>query len=260
MLTQQSAGDTPKLSVTCKNSRTNITAGHNGSGAPYDVLSGPKPWATHEELLSADSVMIGRNFTGLAVGLALAFVAADPTRAQIGPDQAIESCRAIPDSEARLRCYERAIGSAAPASRTAVPSAWRLIRTPHPQGGRDAVSVMRTADLARSDIDLAGLMLSCADPGVDMLIVVVTPFAPRARPIVTVTADGRDWPFAATVVPPGAELRLPPEAASLAASVWQDTREMTVKISSDGSRVEGVIVTEGLGRALAALQANCPSR
>jgi hypothetical protein len=201
-----------------------------------------------------------------AIGLALALAAGGPASAQTSADQAIETCRAMQDSAARLRCYQQAVGPkapappTAPAGPTALPNGWRLVRTPHPQGGADAVSVMRTADLARSDIDLAGLLLSCADAGVDVMIFVVAPFPPRAHPAVTVSAGGQDWPFTASVVPPGAELRLPPEASDLASGIWQTSRELSVTISSDGRETKGVISTEGLDRAMAALQATCPLR
>src|SRR5262245_14711786 len=36
---------------------------------------------------------------------------------------------------------------------------WRLVRTPDPRGGSEAVSIMQTADVSRSDIDFAGVML-----------------------------------------------------------------------------------------------------
>jgi hypothetical protein len=39
---------------------------------------------------------------------------------------------------------------------------WHLVRTRNPYGGADAISIMRTADASRSDLDLAGLMIRCA--------------------------------------------------------------------------------------------------
>src|SRR5262245_15718687 len=48
---------------------------------------------------------------------------------------------------------------------------WRLVRTPDPRGGPDAVSIMQTADAARSDMDLVGLTLRCSDTGFDILVV-----------------------------------------------------------------------------------------
>jgi hypothetical protein len=137
-------------------------------------------------------------------------------------------------------------------------SGWRLLRTANPRGGAEAVSMIHTADITRSDPDLAGLMLRCGEHGAEVAIVVVTPFPPRAQPDVTVGADGKEWRFTARVVPPGAELLLPAEATSLAAGPWQSTRELVVKVSSPEQSFRGVVSIDGLAAALATLAANCP--
>src|ERR1700678_1888794 len=78
-----------------------------------------------------------------------------------------EKCRVLGDDQARLACLKNLLPKTTdePAKSTAGDS-WPLIRTPHPRGGPDAVSIMRTADTARSDPELAGLMIQCAEkPG-----------------------------------------------------------------------------------------------
>jgi hypothetical protein len=137
---------------------------------------------------------------------------------------------------------------------------WHLIRSKNPRGGPDAVSMSRIADLTRSDFDLAGLMLRCGEQNLEVVIVVVTPFPPRARPSVTIGADGKEWRFDASVVPPGAELLLPKEATSLATGPWQLGHELAVKVSSSEQSFGGVIPIEGLGNALTTLSRNCPAR
>ena len=109
---------------------------------------------------------------------------------------------------------------------------WRLMRAANPHGGADAVSMSHTADIIRSDLELAGLMLRCGETGADVVIVVVSPFPPRAHPSVTISAQGRESHFEARVLPPGAELLLPAEAAGLAAGSWQSAHELAVKVSS----------------------------
>ena len=77
---------------------------------------------------------------------------------------------------------------AATGSAQAQPSAgrstgtWRLVRTPNPRGGPDAVSIMQTAEPMRSDLDLAGLMLRCAERDIEVVVVLLKPFPPRAHP------------------------------------------------------------------------------
>lgn len=138
-------------------------------------------------------------------------------------------------------------------------SDWRLLRTANPRGGADAVSMIHTADITRSDPELAGLMLRCGEHGAEVIIVVVTPFPPRAQPDVTVGADGKEWRFTARVVSPGAELLLPAEATGLATGPWQLTHELVVKVSSPEQSFGGVVPIDGLGAALATLAANCPA-
>lgn len=138
------------------------------------------------------------------------------------------------------------------------PDGWRLVRTANPQGGPDAVSIIHTADLIHSDPDLAGLMLRCGQSGTELLIVVVTPFPPGAHPDVTISTGGSEWHFAGQVIPPGAELLLPPESATLVRTAWQSTRELAVKVSSPDQSLRGVVPVDGMTAALATLMPNCP--
>ena len=135
--------------------------------------------------------------------------------------------------------------------------AWRLVRTPHPRGGADAVSIMRTADGLRSDPDLAGLMVRCADGGFEVLVVLISPVPPRARPEVTFRSGSGETRFVATVVPPGAAILLPKAAAELATGPWHGISEVLVEVSHDPTPVKGVIPLAGLKPALDTLTASC---
>jgi hypothetical protein len=139
------------------------------------------------------------------------------------------------------------------------------VRTPNPAGGRAAVSVVKTADVTKSDIGLAGLMLRCGESNIEVLIVLLRPLPPRAHPKVIVTVGGRQTDFIASVVPPGAELLLPLEATALATGPWQAASDLTVEIGAvegddQPSPIRGVISLAGLGASLPLLQANCPSQ
>jgi hypothetical protein len=185
------------------------------------------------------------------------------------PNSNFERCRAIPDASARLRCYEEATSkpgtNVTPQSLGPGAGGWHLMRTRNPEGGKDAVSIMQTADITKSDIDLAGLMLRCSDGSMEVLIALIRPLPPRAHPKVTLTANGNIGDFTASVVPPGIWLLLPVEATALAAGPWQAARELSVKIDAgkdapEPNAVHGFIPLTGLGGALPLLQANCSSR
>jgi hypothetical protein len=162
------------------------------------------------------------------------------------------------------------LATAAISSQPNADEAWHLLRTANPRGGADAMSMSHTADMTRSDLDLAGLLLRCntgphntglepREIGSDVVIVVVTPFPPRAKPSVAIGAAGNEWHFEASVLSPGAELLLPAEAASLAAGPWQSAHELSIKVSFQERTFAGVIPIDGMAAALATLAANCPA-
>ena len=206
---------------------------------------------------------------GLLVG------SAGPAAPQaLGQDSAdvratLERCRSIKDDHARLRCYEAAAApasaapqppSSAPALRPQGRGSWRLVRTPNPEGGRDAVSVMQTADVSRSDLDFAGLVIRCGETGIEVLVVVVEPLRPRTHPTVVVSDGATTTRFTASVVPPGALVLLPPEAATLAMGPWQSPSDLSIELDDDGGRLRGVIPVQGMKGALHELHANCAAQ
>jgi hypothetical protein len=136
---------------------------------------------------------------------------------------------------------------------------WKLIRSANPRGGADSVSMIHTADTTRSDLNLAGLMLRCSELRPEVIVVVVSPFSPRAHPTVIIGANDGEWRFEASVVSPGAELLLPAEASTLAAGRWQSAHELSVEVSSQDQSFGGVIPIDGLSAALEKLRANCPA-
>jgi hypothetical protein len=187
---------------------------------------------------------------------------------QAGQNSNFARCRAITEDAARLRCFESAASKpatpAAPQTLGPGAGAWRLVRTKNPDGGKDAVSIMQTANMAKSDLDLAGLMLRCGETGIKFLLVLVEPLPPRAHPKVTVSAAGRSAEFIARIVPPGAALLLPQEATELASGPWSAASELAVQIDpgqnhGESTAIRGTIPLTSLGGALPVLTANCPA-
>jgi hypothetical protein len=183
-------------------------------------------------------------------------------RAEINNAGALAPCPLIAEQAARLRSLEEARPHAAQGASPAAPSVgtWRLVRTPNPRGGPDAVSIMQTADAARSDVDLVGLTLRCSDTGFDVLVVFLKSFPPRTRPKVKLATGGATINLEATVIPPGVAISLPAEAAVLVKGSWQSSSELAIEVEDDGNATRGVISLEGLGPALSLLTSNCPSR
>jgi hypothetical protein len=166
----------------------------------------------------------------------------------------------IKNDAMRRRCYEQPGVTIAQGSTQHGPAPvdmWRLVRTPDPIGGREAVSITRTADVSKSDLEFAGLMLRCGERSVEVLIVLVRPFPPRVHPKVDVSAGSSKAQFTATVAPPEVLLLLPHEATALAEGPWEAATELSVTVEDERGAIHGVVPLAGLGQALALLRSNC---
>jgi hypothetical protein len=218
-----------------------------------NVMTRSQPWWTYVPV-----VLPGLMFAGwLATVAPVAGQNLRPSPSLAASDR----CRPIKDGASRAPCYEKRVSDSIAASNDQPnAAAWRLVRTPNPAGGRDAVSIMHTAELTRSDLDLAGLMLRCADSGIEVLFVVVEPISPRSHPKVTVATGPTKLVLSASAVPPGLLVLLPVEAAALAEGPWQKATELSVVIEGDRDPVRGVVLLAGLGGALQLLRSNCPTQ
>lgn len=175
-----------------------------------------------------------------------------------------EHCQSTENEAARLRCFEPTAPGAtvgnAEAIESAAASSWRLIHTPNPLGGREAVSVIRTADFSHSDLNFAGLLIRCGDDNtVEVLFAVIQPFPPRSHPKVTLTTASTPMEFAASVIPPGLLVRLPNEAAALVDGPWRSASALRVALQDDQTTLHGTVPLSGLAGALVLLRSNCPA-
>lgn len=147
---------------------------------------------------------------------------------------------------------------AAPSGSIAPNSAWRLLRTADPKSGAVSIAIMRTVDSARSDADLAGLMLRCASPGIETVLVVTQPFARNARPSVTLRTDTDSRRFDAPVLQAGDIVLLPREGYELLRQAGPRSElEVNIGPTPNNQIVRGVIPLAGFSEALLALQAAC---
>ena len=171
-----------------------------------------------------------------------------------------ERCRLIEDQAAS--CFEEAkfivVQRREPDALSS--GTWRLVRTPNPTGGPDAVSIMQMANASQSDIGLAGLMVRCGKTSFDVLIVLLKPFPPRTHPRVKLATRDSTVEVQATVLSPGVVISLPREAAALVHGPWQSSREVAVEVGEDNDLIRGVISLVGLEPALQLLASNCPPR
>ncbi len=194
-------------------------------------------------------------------------------------------CRAIADERARLLCFENLTApppqpSPAPDSPDAgkskpnllpdsdfqsrpssapVAGKWRLVHTPAPRASqerKDIVSIMTTAELSGSDIDFAGLDLRCADPDFEVLVFLISPLPPQARPDVTI--NGKK--LSGEALSPGTAIRLPREASELARERWPSLPSLSIQVENEGTKVQGIISLEGFSTALQTLVETCAAR
>jgi hypothetical protein len=172
-----------------------------------------------------------------------------------------EHCSRIKDERERMRCEKEEdpstnVSQPPPPE----PGTWRLIRTLNPAGGPESISIAKTANIAASDPDIAGLMLRCGEGATtQVMVVLVEPLPLRAHPKVTVVAGATTTEFTASVVAPGASVLLPEKASALVEDAWQSVPELSISISENRRSIHGVISLADIGTAMRTLQSNCPT-
>jgi hypothetical protein len=205
-----------------------------------------------------------RRTAQLAAILTITLAITDAAIAASSPTD-ISQCRAIEDPAARLRCYER-LAPAEPGTPGSPPLSsppasqyvgkWRLVRTPNPEGSKDAIAITRPAELSGSDPDFAGLMIRCADIDIEVLLVLIHPLPLRAHPRVSINGSK----FESSVAPPGLAVLLPREVALAARQGWQSLQTLNFEIEERGTVTKGLVVLDDLDKALAALLSSCALR
>jgi hypothetical protein len=226
--------------------------------------------AARESPLSLGApVGVRRSTVSLAVFLAvlcssgILFVSFRPSAAQVlPPHDKGDRCRLVPGEKMAERCPEGilTISSEIQPQPANEMNSWRLVRTPNPAGGRDAVAAMRTADGSRSDLDFAGLMLRCGDVEPEVLVVLVRPLPIYSHPNIAIEADSSSVDLIATVVPPGLLVLLPSEATALAKGPWRRIAEVKMTVAEKGISISGVVLLAGLDAAMPQLEASCLAR
>jgi hypothetical protein len=134
---------------------------------------------------------------------------------------------------------------------------WRLLRTHHPKGGGDAISITHPADTSRSDLDLVGLMIRCTEKTPEVLVVVLPTLRAGTRPHVTLESSGDTTEFVASIASPGTLVLLPDSATTLVSGQWQTMQDLFVRVDNDKSAIHGAIKLTGLPAAFKQLQSTC---
>jgi len=174
-----------------------------------------------------------------------------------GAPASVQSCATITNAEERLRCYDRLTSDTNRQPPPAIETSeeWRILHTRTPEG--DSISAMRTADTARSDPDFAGLSIHCGRDGPEILLIVIQPFPPKAKPQVLLGGPINEARFQASVLPSGAALLLPKEVMALAIGPWQSQVDLPVTIENEETKIRGVIPLKGFSTALKTIAASC---
>jgi hypothetical protein len=178
------------------------------------------------------------------------------------PNGEAQHCQTTKKDSARMPCHKEE-GVRRPMrlsqQQPSEPATWQLARTPNPAGGPDSISIMKIAEATRSDQDVTGLMLRCAEGATtEVLVVLIKPLPLRTHPKVTVVAGATTSVFTASVVTPGALVLLPEKASALVEHAWQSIPELTVAIAEDHRVLHGVIPVADISTAMQTLQSNCP--
>jgi hypothetical protein len=176
--------------------------------------------------------------------------------------QGFEACKAIAADQARLDCLKKLLPKSPTDAAQAEDgaSAWRLTRTPRPNGAADAIAVMRTANTTQSDPDLAGLLIRCQEkPGLEVMLALVRPFPPRSKRDVVIHSGRTETMLHAETSSTGTALVLPIDAMAFTTGPFRDLNQLAIKISDPENDIRGIVPLDGIGPAIAKLLANCPS-
>ena len=172
----------------------------------------------------------------------------------------VQHCQPAKKDPARMPCKDG--NSSGPTHLSQQPpvgtGTWQLTRTPNPAGGPDSISITKIADAARSDHEVAGLMLRCGEGATtEVLVVLIEPLPPRTHPKVTVSAGATTTELTGSVVTPGPLVLLPEKASALVERAWRSIPELAVAISEDHRSLHGVIPLADISTAMQTLQWNC---
>src|SRR5215813_13287501 len=75
----------------------------------------------------------------------------------------VQHCRSAKKDPARTPCKDENSGGPTHQQPPIDTGTWQLTRTPNPAGGPDSISISKISHAARSDRDVAGLMLRCGE-------------------------------------------------------------------------------------------------
>src|SRR6516164_5338087 len=172
----------------------------------------------------------------------------------------VQHCQSAKKDPARTPCKDG--NSSGPTHLSQQPpvetGTWQLTRTANPAGGPDSISITKIADAARSDHDVAGLMLRCGEGATtEVLVVLIEPLPPRTHPKVTVSDGATTTKLTGSVVTPGPLVLLPEKASALVERAWRSIPELAVAISEDHRSLHGVIPLADISTAMRTLQSNC---
>ena len=133
--------------------------------------------------------------------------------------------------------------------------AWHLV---HGEGKEtETQAILHTPEFERSDPQLAGLMLRCGQKGIETIVVVVEPYSPETRPEIVLRSAEREIHFEGRMIPTGAGIRLPDEAANWLTQAAKASGEVEIEIAAANKKVDGVVGLTGLPSAVQPLNSDC---
>lgn len=187
----------------------------------------------------------------------LAFAALITLSVGLAHAQRLQNCRPGASAGQIESCDEEASRLAnARTQTTMLGDGWRLVKTRDTGSNAEIVSVMHVADIAKSDINLAGLSLRCTQDGLQAVLILLEPLPRSSHRSVVVKADTKTFEVQAAVVQGGEALLLPGLESRLTNGAWQTAAELSIEIAAPGS-IRGVVPIRGLAAALRSLPSNC---
>jgi hypothetical protein len=169
-----------------------------------------------------------------------------------------ERCKAIAADRERLDCLKGILATPAPSEDAAAKGFWPLVKTTRSSGAADAIAIMRTAETAQSDPDLAGMMIRCQEQTkLEVLLALVRPLRPGSKRDVSIKLASSEVVLHADTIPAGTALILPIDATVFTTGPWRDLKQLSVKVNDAEGDIRGVVSLKGIATAIAKLTAAC---
>lgn len=107
------------------------------------------------------------------------------------------------------------------------------------RGGATFPALMQTADSARSDLDVVGMMIRCQKGRLEPLLIILDPLPPRSEATIDLSTAGKRESFKAALIPTGAGVAVAIDAETRLMAEWAEEPDVEIAIHARERTIRG---------------------